>query len=155
MSRNVLEIYARPIFWYTKWLCFRDFKTLNMKRGKENVGKLSAWKSFLLKLGPWKRSPTPLKKPLNLVCLKLYEPCSSVCTRMKPWWWANICCSWWKFKILQYDHSWQLCVLNWLKDEYLWGMHLRFAFPFMFQSFLLLHLSFTNWLPRTWWQVTF
>lgn len=45
MSRNVLEIYARPIFWYTKWLCFRDFKTLNMKRGKENVGKLSAWKS--------------------------------------------------------------------------------------------------------------
>ena len=45
MSRKVHEIYAQPIFWYTKRLCFRDFKTLNMKRGKENVGKLSVWKS--------------------------------------------------------------------------------------------------------------
>lgn len=45
MSRNALEIFARPIFWYTKWLCFGDFKTLNVKRGKENAGKLSVWKS--------------------------------------------------------------------------------------------------------------
>lgn len=58
-------------------------------------------------------------------------------TRMKPWWWywANICCSWWNFKILQYDHSWQLCVLNWLNDNYLWGIHLRFAFSLHVSKF--------------------
>lgn len=83
MSRNVLEIYARPIFWYTEWLCFRHFKTLNMKRGTENVGKLSVWKSeqgvsiFFIKTWSLKAFPHSLKKPLNLVCLKLYEPCSS------------------------------------------------------------------------------
>lgn len=94
---------------------------------------------FKLKLGPRKHSPTPLKNPWILCVWSCtnHVRVDIVRTRMKHlwWYWANICWNWWKFKMLRYDHSWQLCVLNWLKDKYLSGIHLRFAFSLHVSKF--------------------